>query len=332
MGRREIAANNRKQLAKVAYLYYIEGKSQAEVAKELGIYRTTISRMLTRAREKGVVTIEIHEFDTDLFHLEHYVKEKYNLENIEIVSSVASSDKSLEEMMANAGAAMIRGELKNHSNVGISWGKTLSNVVAKMIPRQMKNVHFYPLAGGPSHINARYHVNTLMYELMHKFHGECSFINATIVQESKDLALGIRSSKYFEEIIDNWERLDLAIVGIGGRVDKDNRQWLDMLTDEDFKRMNQSGAVGEICCRFLDAQGREIADDVVDRTIAISLAELGKVPRSIAIAYGDNKVEAMLAVLRQGYITHLVTDYRTILQVLELDGDRSFSSDPDITL
>ncbi|MBF0788075.1 MULTISPECIES: sugar-binding transcriptional regulator [unclassified Streptococcus] len=327
MGRREIAENNRKQLAKVAYLYYIEGKNQAEIAKELGIYRTTISRMLTKAREKGVVTIEIHEFDTDLFHLEHYVKEKYNLKNIDIVSSVTSSEKSLEEMIAGAGAAMVRSVLTNHSKVGISWGKTLSNVVAKIVPRQMKSVHFFPLAGGPSHINARYHVNTLMYELTHKFHGECSFINATIVQESKELASGIRSSKYFEEIINNWERLDVAIVGIGGRVDKDNRQWLDMLTDEDFRRMDQSGAVGEICCRFLDAQGREIMDDVVERTIAISLTELRRVPNSIAIAYGDSKVEAMLAVLRQGYVNHLVTDYRTILQVLELDGDLTFSSE-----
>lgn len=326
MGRREIAENNRKQLAKVAYLYYIEGKNQAEIAKELGIYRTTISRMLTRAREKGVVTIEIHEFDTDLFHVEHYVKEKYKLKNIEIVSSLPSSEKSLEELIAGAGASMIRSVLTNQSKVGISWGKTLSNVVAKIVPRQMKGVHFYPLAGGPSHINARYHVNTLMYELMHKFHGECSFINATIVQESKELASGIRSSKYFEEIIDNWGTLDVAIVGIGGRVDKDNRQWLDMLTEEDFRRIDQSGAVGESCCRFLDAQGKEIADEVAERTIAISLKELRKVPNSIAIAYGDHKAEAMLAVLRQGYINHLVTDYRTILQVLELDGDLTFSS------
>ncbi|MGT2951139.1 DNA-binding transcriptional regulator [Streptococcus cuniculi] len=327
MGRRGIAENSRKQLAKVAYLYYIEGKNQAEIAKELGIYRTTISRMLTKAREEAVVTIEIREFDTDLFHLEHYVKEKYHLKNVEIVSSVASSEKSLEDMIAIAGASMIRSLLKNHSKVGISWGKTLSNVVAKMVPRQMKGVHFYPLAGGPSHINARYHVNTLMYELTHKFHGDCSFVNATIVQESKELAAGIRTSKYFEEIIDNWKTLDIAIVGIGGRADKDNRQWLDMLTDEDFKRIDQSGAVGETCCRFLDEQGREIADEMADRTIAISLKELCKVPNSVAIAYGDHKAGGILAVLRQGYINHLVTDYRTILQILELDGDFTFSNE-----
>lgn len=327
MGRRGIAENSRKQLAKVAYLYYIEGKNQAEIAKELGIYRTTISRMLTKAREEAVVTIEIREFDTDLFHLEHYVKEKYNLKNIEIVSSSASSEKSLEDMVAVAGATMVRGLLRNNSKVGISWGKTLSSVVAKMVPRQMKGVHFYPLAGGPSHINARYHVNTLMYELTHKCHGDCSFVNATIVQESKELAAGIRTSKYFEEIIDNWQQLDIAIIGIGGRADKDNRQWLDMLTDNDFRRIDRSGAVGETCCRFLDEQGREIADELAERTIAISLAELGKVPNSIAVAYGDNKVAGILAVLRQGYINHLVTDYRTILQILELDGDTTFSNE-----
>ena len=61
-----------------------------------------------------------------------------------------------------------------------------------------------------------------------------------------------------------------------------------------------------------------------NRTIAISLKNLKKVPLSLAFAYGSQKSAAILAVLRAGYVNHLVTDESTILKMLELDGDRSF--------
>ena len=65
----------KKLLAKLAYLYYVEDKSQSQIAAETGIYRTTVSRMLAEAKKEGVVKIEIENFDTRLFHLENYIKQ-----------------------------------------------------------------------------------------------------------------------------------------------------------------------------------------------------------------------------------------------------------------
>ena len=56
----------KKLLAKLAYLYYVEDKSQSQIAAETGIYRTTVSRMLAEAKKEGVVKIEIENFDTRL--------------------------------------------------------------------------------------------------------------------------------------------------------------------------------------------------------------------------------------------------------------------------
>lgn len=99
-------------------------------------------------------------------------------------------------------------------------GRSLSLIVDKIGNHRMKGVKFVPIAGGPSHIHARYHVNTLIYDMANKFRGECSFINATIIQENQELAQGILSSKYFEELRADWKNLDVAAIGIGGRVDE----------------------------------------------------------------------------------------------------------------
>lgn len=318
--------NERKRLlAKIAYLYYVEEKNQAEISAETGIYRTTVSRMLAEAKKEGIVKIEIESFDTRLFHLENYVKEKYGLKGIEIVSNlVDESLADLEERLAQSAAGMLRGMIKDNDKVGFSWGKSLSLLVEHSGGRHLNNVQFFPLAGGPSHIHARYHVNTLIYSMAGKYHGNCRFMNATIIQEDETLAKGILSSKYFEDLKRSWKELDIAVVGIGGQVDEKNRQWLDMLTAEDFRTLESERAIGEICCRFFDENGEPVDEHLQNRTISISLENLKKVPLSLAFAYGSQKSAAMLAVLRAGYVNHLVTDEATILKMLELDGDSSF--------
>ena len=62
--------NRRQLLAKVAYLYYERDHTQAQIAKELNIYRTTISRMLKQARQLGIVEIKINDFNSDLLNNE----------------------------------------------------------------------------------------------------------------------------------------------------------------------------------------------------------------------------------------------------------------------
>ncbi|MFI3087277.1 sugar-binding transcriptional regulator [Streptococcus sp. 2022WUSS037] len=317
----------RRQLAKIAYLYYIEGKSQAEIAMETGIYRTTVSRMLTRAKLEGIVKIEIQDFDKRLYQLEKYVQNKYGLKGLELVENSSDGDFSaLESRLAEAAADMLTNLIDDDMIVGFSWGRSLSLIVEKIGHHRMKGLKFVPIAGGPSHIHARYHVNTLIYDMANKFRGECSFINATIIQENQSLAEGILSSRYFEELRADWKKLNVAAVGIGGRVDANNPQWLDMLTEADFHQLSIEGAVGETCCRCLNHNGEPVVEDLQDRTIAISLEELKNIPNTLALAYGEHKAQAILAILRAGYINHLVTDEGTILKVLELDGDTNHFS------
>lgn len=311
----------KKLLAKLAYLYYIEEKSQSEIARETGIYRTTISRLLTEAKKEGIVKIEIENFDARLFRLESYVKDRYSLKGLEIIPNLVDEpQESLEKRLAQAAASLVRSLIDHHMKVGFSWGKSLSNLVEEIGSKRLEGTVFYPLAGGPSHIHVRYHVNTLIYSMASKFHGECRFINATIVQENKELAQGILSAKYFEDLKASWEELDVAVVGIGGHVEKNNPQWFDMLTPEDFQELEEEGAVGEVCCRFFDQVGNPIYSDLQDRTISISLEQLKNVPNTVALALGETKASSILSVVKAGYINHLVTDEATILKVLNLDG------------
>ena len=64
-------------IVKIAQLYYEQDMTQAQIARELGIYRTTISRLLKRGREQGIVTIAINYDYNENLWLEQQLKQKW---------------------------------------------------------------------------------------------------------------------------------------------------------------------------------------------------------------------------------------------------------------
>ncbi len=65
---------------------------------------------------------------------------------------------------------------------------------------------------------------------------------------------------------------------------------------------------GEISLRFFDAEGRLVKTPLDDRVIGLSLEELGKADRVMALAGGQSKTAAIAGALKLGVIDVLVTD------------------------
>lgn len=314
----------KKLLAKIAYMYYVEEMKQSEISKELGIYRTSVSRMLTQAKKENIVEIKINNFDSEIYELEAKMKQKYGLKQIEIVpTDETDSIYEKEEKLSKTAANFIRKQIENNSIVGLSWGTSVGNAVNKIEKKQLENTTFLPIVGGPSHINSKYHVNTLVYELAKKFQGESIFVNASVIQESKILADGILNSNYFEELKSYWKRLDTVIVGIGGPLNYKKSRWRDLLTEEDLNDLKLREAIGDCCCCFFDQEGKISKGKLYDRRIGLSLEELPAIPCSIGIARGKVKARSILAVLKKGYINTLMTDQETILELLRIDKESS---------
>lgn len=317
----------KRQIRQVAYLYYIKGLSQDQISKELTIYRTTVSRMLMEARKNGLVQVKILDFDEELFQLERYVLEKYQLKGIQILSH-EENEKSdrFEKRFYKSAASYVATLISKNEKIGLSWGESIHSTIEKMDARYLKESQVVPLAGGPSKSKMHYHVNGLIYEMAKILHGKANYINTTVIQEKPQIVKEIVHSPDFKPILDSWKSITLAVMGIGGSLKQTKSQWRDLLSESDVDELTEKGAVGDICCRFVDKTGRPIHSSLEDRTIAIKLEQLTRVPKKIGIAYGPEKVVAILACLRANYINYLVTDDVTIQAILATDGDSYFKS------
>ncbi|KHD44842.1 sugar-binding transcriptional regulator [Streptococcus hongkongensis] len=316
----------RRLIAKIAYMHHVKEKSQTQISKEMGIYRTTVCRMLAKAKEEGIVQVTLKGYDTELFALEEYVKEKYLLENIEIIANSPEDDDTLLlQKMGKAAAEIVRNLIEDGDRIGLSWGSSLSAMIDHFEAKVTNDVVVLPLGGGPSHVNAHLHVNSLIYRLAKDLKAKSVFINEKVIQENTVAVEAFKSSGYYKNTLQKWSHLNMAIVGIGGELDKnETSQWRDLLTDKDYKNLQEEQAIGEVSYRFYNKKGIKVCSSLQDRTIGITIEQLTMVPKTIAIARGAEKTQALLAALRAGFMNYLITDRETILAVLALDGDKYY--------
>lgn len=315
-----------KLLIKVAYLYYIENKKQSEISKELNLNQATISRLIRVAVEKEIVKIEIKDDESiHLVKLERYIQTKYHLKNVIIVGNKPKSSEAEKSMrVAKEAALYLKQIIRNDSIVGLSSGKTLERMIGSISMNKSTEATFVPLVGAPGHSNSKYHVNAVVYDIAKQFDGKSIFLNATAIQEDKRTRDHIVNSKYFEEILDYWKRLDIALVGIGESLKYPIRHWRELLTDEDVADLKLCEAAAECCCTFVNSDGKIIKNDQYKRKIGVDLELLSGIPHSIAVAQGKQKASSILAFLKTNFINTLITDEETMLEVLKKEGDHSF--------
>src|ERR1700733_14243059 len=75
-------------------------------------------------------------------------------------------------------------------------------------------------------------------------------------------------------------------------------------------------AVGDVCSRFYDRDGKPVGFDGSERLIALELEALRQIPVTIAVAVGKDKVDSIIAGARGGYFNQLVTDPATATAIL----------------
>src|SRR5699024_1193094 len=142
----------------------------------------------------------------------------------------------------------------------------------------------------PGDMETKYHVNAITYNIANDFGGEAHFIDAAAIVEREETKEDIMSSHYFRKISALWDKLTIAVVGIGAPISSSNMIWTGFFGKKEIEELNNLGAIGDICSRYFDKEGRQLDPEVNKRTVAIELEQLKKLSYSIGIAESIKKV------------------------------------------
>lgn len=307
-------------MLKIAQMYYEKDMTQSEISNELGIYRTTISRMIKKAREMGIVKISIHYGLSDSFSMEQQLIERFGLREAVVVPVAGDGRLARLKAMGQACARLLERIVGDEDVVGFSWGSSLSEVIHELEDSRERESRavFVPLLGGPSgRLESSYHVNTLVYAAARKFKAGSVLIDVPAILERKETRDQIVESQYFKRIEELWSRITVAVFGIGSVKIKGTVNWNSFYGNELFEELEKGRIAGDICSQFFDIHGSLIETSISDRTIAIGLERLKQTKYAIGIAESEEKADAIIGALRGKYLNVLVTTEETAGIILE---------------
>ena len=296
-----------EQLVDVATRFYLENRTQIEIARSLGVDPSTISRYLKRARDEGVVRIDVRAPRTEEEALGAALAERFGL----AFALVVPGDGETIQAVADAAAAHVGRLLRPGMRLGVSWGQTLSEVVHRLRPGAVSDLEIAQMAGGLGNTTPGIQGSDLARHLAELFPpSRVHYLHAPAIVDSVEIRRAIVSDRSVRSALDAAAACELALVGIGTLANDATLVRGGHLSPDDRLLLLDKGAVGNVNTRFFDEHGRPVGD-LDERTVAVEWDELRRIPMVIAVAGGAGKARAVLGALRTGCLDALVTDAPT---------------------
>lgn len=301
---------------KVCSLYYEDDMRQQEVSDYLGISRATVSRMLQKGKESGIVRVEvINPVQFSYNKLEKALERKYGLKEVIVVESSALDTKTESVSRMYERAALYPSQFfKDGDWIGVTMGHTLHNIVkTNRAFEKDKKLMFVPIVGGigQSTIDkVDVQSNRIAQEFSRKFGGTYTqFLSPAVFSEQKAMEYFLKE-KSISYIFDDFQKLDTLIMGIGipQRVESTLVR-AGYITGENLEKFARDGMAGDIALHFFDEDGAtEKFRAFNDRVAGMPLEMMKKVRNRIGIAGGENRAEAIRGAIKGGFINMLITN------------------------
>lgn len=303
-----LSGKERTDLVNVARLYYEQGLTQDQVARRIGVSRPLVSKMLARAREAGIVHIEIRAADEGDAALLTALQAKYAL-----AGGLVLPQQTAAEQSAQAAAAYLAGELLYERSIGLGWGYLLGESVALLaqqcVRRQPGAV--LPLIGRAHIPNKGYRVDELAEMLAAACGRQAWRLAAPAFPGSMEERQQLETTTAYAELAAMWRKMDAALVEI-----RDFPSVPDEATATRFgDSLKRQHAVGSFLSYYYNDRGEFISGEH-DFAVRIPLGTLRRCPKIIGLALGAAPA-AIAGALQTGLFTHLLVTESTARKILE---------------
>lgn len=306
-------------LAEVAALYYHEGLNQDHVAQQIGVSRSTVSRLLAEALASGVVEIRIRGGLVTDSRLQKALVATLGIKDALVVQSWPGARDSLRRV-GRLAARYLDSRLDEGDLLAVSWGGSVRAVVDGLHPHIQRNIEVVQILGG-SGGDPAIDGPEVAQRLASLLGGRARYLNAPLLVDEVDVAEMLRRQVPIREVLEIAEQADFALLGVGstepGRSALHRAGYLD---EDQLAQIRAAGMVGDVCGHLFDISGVLADDELSRRVVSVSSEVLRSLPRSIAVAAGPAKVAPLLGAVRAGLVNVIVTDDVTAAAVLELAG------------
>ena len=291
---------------RAAWLYYMEGLTQDAVAQTLGMTRARVLRMLASCREDGTVQITVTSPITRCVTLERQIEKRHGVERAVVIPR-PQDPADTADLIGAATGTYLSSILTDGMTIGLGWGRTLSSSLSALPQRQFSKFTVVSLLGGLTRATA-FNPSEFAWRFADRLGAECFMMAAPVFAPSPEVRDALVRHTGMEDVFAQAGRLDVALVSVGELSPSSTLARYNLVGKDDVASLLRAGAVGDILCRFIDADGRLLAHPLNDCVISADPSLLRRSRRIVLSSGGWEKASAVLAAVRLLKPEVLITD------------------------
>lgn len=302
--------------ARAAWMYYVAGLTQQDIATALGLSRQVAQRLISNAREMGMVTVNISHPVTRCMKLASELQDKYALTLCRVVPSAGLGNDAIQHMLAVEGAEVMAQFIAGEQPqvFGIGSGKTLRAIIDALPWLERPQHQCVSMIGAIARDDSgtRYDVPLKMAE---KMQGKYFFIPAPLYADSPEDKTMWCQHQIYQRVAERALNADITFLGIGevGLGCPLNAE--GFITDQQVKALEQQHVAGEMLGHFFNHQGERLEAELDALLTSVPLCS--HTPRNVyGFAGGEKKYHAIHAALTGKWVNGLVTDEDTAVKLL----------------
>ncbi len=309
------------QAARAAWMSFVGGMTQDEIAQQLGVSRPGVQRLLALARQEGLIKVHIDHPIASCMALAGAIRERFALDFCDVVPAEPGASDGAANYLAVAGAERIARlvERSEPLTLALGTGRSVRATVETLSRMERPQHRFVSLVGNVARDGSANRYDGVMV-LADKTGGERFLLPAPVVAGSVEEKEAMQQQYLFRAITEVARRAEAGFIGIG-KIDRQATLFQDhFITEEELEELLDLEAVGELLGWPMNARG-ELIDCSTSRRITSLPLEMLAGQSLVALAGGLDKAPAILAALRGGWLKGLVTDEVAARYITERAGN-----------
>ena len=292
--------------SRAVWLYYSRNWTQKDIAERLGVSRSTVIRMLEEARRRDEVQVWINSLPGDLTDIALDLEQRFGLPRVIVVPGAESQDETARAVGVALGQ-YLSGTIEDGMTIGVGWGRTLNAALPTFRPGPREGTRIVSLLGGLIQTRGLNPAD-FSWQFATRLGGEAMLYLAPLIVDSAETRRRLVEDCGLGLLHETARRLDLVILSCGNLEVPGGSMGSDHLGPEARAMLIAAGAVGDVCCNFLDADGRDVDHPLRGRLMRVELDDLAGAGRIVLAAGGAARAGVIRATIRRIRCSTLVTD------------------------
>lgn len=312
-------------MARAAWLYYVGGLNQEATAKRLGLTRARVNKLLSDARDSGLVSISINPANVGLLPIEEAIRLRYGLDFCICTPALShdadssESESLLSRFAFRAVGTAAASHLRRHLTetplaiIGTGWGRTLEQMTLQLAGVSAPKARFISLMGSLTS-NLAYNPFEVVHAFARVTGAEGFFLPVPFIADTPEVRQILLSQQSVQQALMLARSTTVAYISIGELREGSLLRSQDMISAREIEELRELGAVGDTNGLFFDAAGSAVDHPLNQRTIALGFEDLRKTC-TVALVAGRSKLQASKGFLASGVARGLIIDGDTAIEL-----------------